>query len=141
MNVKKEIGLRLKRAREAHEWTREDVAVHTRDAISASRLGNYEQGTREPDIETIRLLARILDCPASYLACLDDDSIKMPSIESSIAARSLDTLPEEVRRQFCNMLATIEMALQGNASTSENKAYSITHKGRTHKKPRRSGTG
>jgi len=52
---KPQYAIRLSELRNSRDLTQQQVADMI--GISRARLNNYEQGTREPDIDTIRLLA------------------------------------------------------------------------------------
>jgi transcriptional regulator with XRE-family HTH domain len=76
MNEKKLIGARIKAARERLDLTQQALADKIPGFIF-SRLSNYETGYREPDLETLRKLARALDCSVAYLIG-DEDSLLSP---------------------------------------------------------------
>jgi transcriptional regulator with XRE-family HTH domain len=72
-----ESGARLKRCREAMEWTQRELAIQTgwTDrkpdraqplALSPSRIGNFEQGARRIGVEEARILQRVFHVPAPY---------------------------------------------------------------------------
>lgn len=56
---------KLKGLRETREWSQDELAK--RLGISRSTIGNYEQGIREPDFETLEKIADVFNCPISYL--------------------------------------------------------------------------
>jgi hypothetical protein len=65
------IGARIGQARFEHGWTLEDLSKHTCHAITRSRLANYENGLRRPNIEEAEALAAILgDVSAAWLLTL-----------------------------------------------------------------------
>lgn len=59
---------KLKGLRESREWSQDELAK--RLEVSRSTIGNYEQGTREPDFETLEKIADVFNCPISFL--MDD---------------------------------------------------------------------
>jgi transcriptional regulator with XRE-family HTH domain len=71
MNYKKEIGRRIKECREAMDWTLRELAE--RSDLSASRISNYEQGTRTPKPKEALALGKALGVNPSYLMCLEGD--------------------------------------------------------------------
>lgn len=77
MNFKEISAARLKRARlnlpkvKGRYVKQNEVADLA--GISAQRYGNYEQGTRSPDPDTMLKLADVLKEPAGYLAGLVND--------------------------------------------------------------------
>lgn len=82
MNIKKEIGNRIRQERNNKGLTRKALANLT-DALSLSSINNYERGDRTPGPEEIRQLALVLDISPAYLMCLTnekkDHSYKLPS--------------------------------------------------------------
>ncbi len=65
MDKKKEIGLRLKKVRESAGFSQRDLAEKC--GWGASRIGNYESGTRSISVEDAELLARELPTTPYYL--------------------------------------------------------------------------
>lgn len=72
MDYKKIAGMRIAQARRAKGMTQEQLADRL-PGVSASRIGNYEQGTRYPDPPTFRALSRVLEEPAGWLSAVEDD--------------------------------------------------------------------
>ena len=58
-------GNRLARLRRQRGWNQSQLAV--RLGVSASTIGMYEQGRREPDCRTLIALAAILEVSTDYL--------------------------------------------------------------------------
>lgn len=74
MDTKREVGRRLQIARKRLDLTLQEVC----DKVPAlggnpSKLSNYEQGRRMPDLDTIKALAYVLQTDAAWLATLLDD--------------------------------------------------------------------
>lgn len=70
----KKIGLRLRAVREGQGLSLAALASKTGDALSKSRISNYEQGLRRMGIEEARTLAKALGTVSTtYLLCLDDE--------------------------------------------------------------------
>lgn len=61
----KEIGHRLRRAREDKRLTQKEVA--DRIGIHNSTIGKYELGEREPDFETVMKLAKVYEVSPVWL--------------------------------------------------------------------------
>lgn len=59
------LGERLRKAREKSELTQVYVAKAL--SISASAVGMYEQGRRDPDTETLKKFAELYGCSTDYL--------------------------------------------------------------------------
>lgn len=71
MNTKREIGKRLRFARERMGWTLQQVCDRV-PLLSGNpaKLSNYEHGHRCPDIDMLKLLARALNVDCAWLATL-----------------------------------------------------------------------
>ena len=67
-----EIGSRIREARTQRVWTLEELSRFTDRAITPSRLANYENGIRRPDIEEAEALADVFgNVSAAWLLTLD----------------------------------------------------------------------
>jgi transcriptional regulator with XRE-family HTH domain len=76
-------GARIRRCRSIANWTQRQLATETGwspdlpdgeqpDALSPSRIANFEQGTRRVRHEEARILERVFHIPAAYfLAAID----------------------------------------------------------------------
>lgn len=82
-------GRRIRKARTDHDLSLDQLAEKTGGRLSASRIGNYEQGLRELGIAEAQILADALDEPAAYLMGLISDQ-----------ERDLLRLPAETRAGF-----------------------------------------
>jgi transcriptional regulator with XRE-family HTH domain len=71
MSMKKIIGSRITRARRARGILIKDLAELT--GLGATRISNWEQGTRSPGPEVAKILSKELKVAASWLLCLTDD--------------------------------------------------------------------
>lgn len=69
--MKKMIGSRITQARKANSLTIKELAERT--GLSASRIGNWEQGTRSPGPGETKLMAEVLNIAGAWLLCLTDD--------------------------------------------------------------------
>ncbi|MDP3559661.1 MAG: XRE family transcriptional regulator [Legionellaceae bacterium] len=72
MNIKEEIGLRIREQRKAKGLTRKALAELT-DDLKPSRINNWERGIRTPGPEEIKQLARILEVSPAFLMHLTDE--------------------------------------------------------------------
>jgi transcriptional regulator with XRE-family HTH domain len=69
-----QIGSRIREARTRHAWTLDELSRFTDRAITPSRLANYENGIRRPDIEEAEALANAFgDVSAAWLLTLDEE--------------------------------------------------------------------
>lgn len=71
MNMKKMIGSRIAQARKANGLTIKELSEKT--GLSASRIGNWEQGTRSPGPEEAKRLSNELKIAASWILCITDN--------------------------------------------------------------------
>jgi transcriptional regulator with XRE-family HTH domain len=71
MDVKKEVGFRIREARQMRKMTLKRVAEKTGD-LKVARISNFEQGRRMPGLEEIKQLASALDVSVSYLLCIEE---------------------------------------------------------------------
>lgn len=83
MDLKEEIGRRIKKAREDAGLTLLDLENRTA-VLKVSRISNYEQGRRTPGPEEAKLLARALGVSAAYLLCVDAESELRPDEQALI---------------------------------------------------------
>ncbi len=81
------LGKRLKTLRKEAGWLQKDVGDKL--GISASGYGFYESGKRDPDSETLRLLADIFDVTVDYL--LGRSNIRNPNTSLNSAFHSIST--------------------------------------------------
>lgn len=77
----KDLGDRIKVGRMSRNMTQADLAVLV--GVAASTVGMWEQGRREPDLDTIEALADIYNVPVSYF--IDKDDVALP--EGSMTKR------------------------------------------------------
>jgi transcriptional regulator with XRE-family HTH domain len=67
---------RLKEARKARGFSQERLGIEANlDPASASaRMSQYEKGVHQPGESTVRQIAAVLNLPAAYFYCEDDDT-------------------------------------------------------------------
>lgn len=77
------LGQRIKKLRADKELTQKDLAdqVH----VTFQTVSKWEKGENEPDIATIKQLAKIFDCSVDYLISEDEEEEK-PTIEQAVIA-------------------------------------------------------
>lgn len=56
---------RLRELRELKGWSQEELARRLK--VSRSKIGNYEQGTREPGFEDLEAIADVFNCTIAFL--------------------------------------------------------------------------
>ncbi|PJE14681.1 LexA family transcriptional regulator [Legionella sp.] len=72
MNSNDSIGSRITQARKANGITIKELSART-ETLGATRISNWEQGTRNPGPEEAKLLSKHLQVAASWLLCLTDN--------------------------------------------------------------------
>ena len=69
LHIKKNLARKIKELRKKSGLTQAQLADKLK--ISASAVGMYEQGRREPDNQTLAKICRILDARGDYVLDLD----------------------------------------------------------------------
>ncbi len=101
----REIGRRIREARETKKLSLEGLAKLTGGLLTKSRIGNYEQGTRMPGPAEINAIAAVLDTDAAYLMCLALGYTK----QELDLVRYFRTLPENYRSQYFSRLQNLSL--------------------------------
>lgn len=73
MDIAKQIGERIKKARESKDLSLSGLSALTNGVLSKARIGNYERGIRTPGPTEILLLSAALGERAAYLMCIDTE--------------------------------------------------------------------
>lgn len=60
-----DFAYKLKSLRALRGWSQDELAQRLR--VSRSKIGNYEQGTREPKFEDLEAIADVFNCTISFL--------------------------------------------------------------------------
>lgn len=90
----RELGERIKVGRISRNMTQSRLAALV--GVAASTVGMWEQGRREPDLDTIEALADIYNVPVSYFIDKDDIVITDGSMTKKDKAR-LEALHQNPR--------------------------------------------
>ena len=77
VDLKREIGRRIKKAREDAGLTLRELSNKV-GHLKVSRISNYEQGRRAPGPDEAKALAMALGVSAAYLLCVDAESELRP---------------------------------------------------------------
>lgn len=69
-------GKRLKEARKAAGYSQERLGIDAgiEPASASARMNQYEKGVHEPGESTVQQIAAVLNLPAAYFYCEDDDT-------------------------------------------------------------------
>jgi transcriptional regulator with XRE-family HTH domain len=78
--MKTKTGLRLRAAREASGLSLAALSSKMNSLLSASRISNYEQGTRQMSVDGAISLGKALDVAPSYLLGLDEEINETPQL-------------------------------------------------------------
>jgi len=108
MDYKKECGRRIREARKAKGYTLESLSKALRGALSASRIGNYEQGIRQLGTEEALVLAPVLDVEPAFLLCAEGGD-EMTKQENDLL-RDFRALPEKDRNAYARRISVLAMA-------------------------------
>lgn len=123
------LGEHLKKAREDKRLTQADVANTLN--ISASTIGMYEQGRRDPDTDTLRKLAQIYDVSADYLLGLianrdghqhinDDETLEyLDELHKRPEMKTLFKVSRKATKEDIETTITIIEALKKKGGNSE----------------------
>lgn len=87
-----DFATKLKGLREIRGWSQEELAK--RLGVSRSKIGNYEQGTREPDFESLEAIADIFNCPVSYLIADSHPVIPQMTMDYAIKLSNLSAMSQ-----------------------------------------------
>lgn len=102
-----DFGARIRSARERIGLTRDNLAK--RANIQYHALAKYESSTREPDFETLVLLANALRVSTDYLLGCTEDQERLKKKGLNADAESLmlkyQTLSEEAKERIQNQVA------------------------------------
>lgn len=65
---------RLREAREAKGLSQRSLGIEAGidEFVASTRINRYETGVHQPDYQTLRLLAEVLDLPTAYFYAEDD---------------------------------------------------------------------
>jgi transcriptional regulator with XRE-family HTH domain len=109
MDFKKASGKRLRVARKDKGITLEQLSKALKGVLSASRLGNYEQGTRAMGPEEALALSQILGVQPAYLLCVDTEDGDMTTEETELL-RNFRALPERDRADYSRRISVLALA-------------------------------
>lgn len=99
MDYKKEIGRRIRLARDAKAWTLGDLAQKTNDVLTLRRIQNYEAGYRMPGPSEAVILSKALGVRPAYLMAMDDTQLPITAQEEAMI-KNWRTLNERDRNDL-----------------------------------------
>jgi transcriptional regulator with XRE-family HTH domain len=109
MDYKKEIGRRIRLARDEKGYTLADLSRKTDDVLGIKRISHYEHGLRMPGPSEAVILAKALGKRASWIMAVDDAQLPI-SLQEETLIRNWRTLNEAQRMNFYRELETMAMA-------------------------------
>jgi transcriptional regulator with XRE-family HTH domain len=99
MGLKEDIGIRIRTMRLSRQMKQEDLARSI--GQSASSITMYETGRREPDFETMEMLADVFNVPLHSMLSDDETAALVPkTLEARIVSFGMDNLPKEEREKM-----------------------------------------
>ena len=105
---------KLRSLRELRGWSQEELSK--RLGVSRSKIGNYEQGTREPRFEDLEAIADVFNCTISFL--IGDDYVG-PEEYQMMQHISHNEETKELVNLFENADPVIRKAVLGFLKSSE----------------------
>lgn len=106
--LNREIGARLRAARQARGLTLTELAALTDGLYSKSRISNYEQGIRRLSIEGAEALAAALgNVSAAHLLCLDDGGQQRLSADEQQLVDAFRRTDDDGRRRVLGVAGCV----------------------------------
>lgn len=101
------LGARIAALRRAAGWSQGELAQRLQ--VSASAIGMYEQGRREPSIETLVALARVFGVTVDYL--LTGQTVYEQETVNAAMDAALSTAQSQLNRRPTRPLSRQELAV------------------------------
>lgn len=101
-----DLGKRVRRQRQALQWTQEELAE--RAGVSTSFVGHVERGSRKTSIETLVALANALDVTTDYL------------LAGSLTGWGFGHKPQDLNRHQRTVMQEIFTAMQTQLQAWDN---------------------
>lgn len=127
MDYKKEIGRRIKAARNEKGWSLVELARRTNDLLSDTRIGNYETGERMPGPAEATILAKTLGKRPAYLMAVDDIQMHISTQEEALV-RNWRALPENERMSRFRELEQLAMVYRDAVPNTKVEHFSAKDK-------------
>lgn len=109
MDYPKEIGRRIKAARNDKGWSLVELSKQTGELLSDTRIGNYETGIRSPGPSEATILAKALGKRPAWILAVDDVQIPITPLEEALI-KNWRTLNERERMERFREIETLSMA-------------------------------
>jgi transcriptional regulator with XRE-family HTH domain len=112
MDIRKQIGDRIRRARELRGWTQSELAHHL--GKNATTVSNYENGNRAISVTEIPQLAQLLQVPIAFFFEESAEALT----EQMIAALAQQRPPDDLLMQELIHLLTVYLESFAEMRTS-----------------------
>jgi len=112
---------RLKEARKQAKMTQAQLADKVN--VTQGTIANWERGVREPDLDTIKLLAYALDVPPEYF--IKNDSLSTADYQISNSESDGGMLMALDKDTFDKSISAISRKIQERIATEETKKEPI----------------
>lgn len=120
----------LKKARKAKGLTAEQLAKKLN--YSKSTINGYEQGNREPDIETLMKISKLLDCSVDYLIGNEQGiTISKKEYESLIQAKENLKKAQQAIEAIEERITESAISINGNNNSVEVNAPILMNTNKT----------
>lgn len=124
MNWAKEIGKRLRSAREAMNHgsgiSLQELSKLTDGVLSPSRISNYEQGIRLLKPQEARILGKALNSDPAYLMCLEGGEMLPEEVDLLSNWRAL---PEKDRRDYSRRISALALVYKEPVADERVKGF------------------
>lgn len=128
MDFPKEIGRRIKAARNEKGWSLVELSRQTNDLLSDTRIGNYETGFRSPGPPEAVILAKALGKRPAYLMAIDDAQLPIFPKEEELI-KNWRVLPENERMSRFREIEQLAMVYRD--AVPNTKVEHLSAKGKT----------
>lgn len=105
MAKKEELGQLIRTMRLSRNMTQADLAKKINQ--SQSSITMYETGRREPDFETMEMLADVFNVPLHSMLSDESSAMVPKTLEARIVSYGMDSLPKEEREKILSILQTM----------------------------------
>lgn len=105
MAKKEELGQLIRTMRLSRNMTQADLAKKINQ--SQSSITMYETGRREPDFETMEMLADVFNVPLPSMLSDESPAMVPKTLEARIVSFGMDSLPKEEREKILAILQTM----------------------------------
>lgn len=117
MDYKKEVGRRIRQARDEKGWALRELEAKT-PGIDLKRINAYENGDRMPRQAEAVILGQALGKRAAWIMAIDDVQIPI-SLQEEALIRNWRALPERERMEIYRRVETMAMTYRDPVSDAQ----------------------